>query len=321
VLDFLLGIFLAAMAARGWLRGLVRAVLDLAALIVGVAVAFRLSEPAANFLTDRFGVSPEWGRLGAGIGLFVLIGLAASILAGILGGAMKLPGLELINRIGGALFAVAWGSVLLILAISVARALPSPRADEALDNSVVAGALTHPDAPTQQLFLTIAGDRVLESLLALEPVLGDQRLILKGDARVEFPPAQPGDIAEVPEDADVIFQLVNEARLAEGLAPLAWSDELAAVGAAYAEEMYLAGFISHFSSETGGVADRVGEAGIRLAIVGENIGLAASARAVHIGLMDSQDHRANILHPDFDRVGIGAVQGPLGLMVVQVFGG
>jgi uncharacterized membrane protein required for colicin V production len=321
VLDFLLGIFLAGMAARGWLRGLVREVLDLAALVVGVAVSFRLSEPAANFLIDRYGVSPEWGRLGVGIGLFMLIGLAASILARMLGGVMKLPGLDLVNRIGGSLFALAWGSVLLILLISVARALPVPRVDDALDRSMVAGALTHPDAPTQQMFHTIAGDRVLESLLALEPLAGDRRIILKGDDRVEFPPVRPEEITEASANATVLFEFVNQARLAEGLPPLAWSDELAAVGAAYAEEMYLRGYLSHLSSETGRAADRVAAAGIHLIVVGENIGLASSARAVHAGLMDSQAHRANILHPDFDRVGIGAVQGPLGLMVVEVFGG
>ncbi|MEX1271429.1 MAG: CAP domain-containing protein [Acidimicrobiia bacterium] len=49
--------------------------------------------------------------------------------------------------------------------------------------------------------------------------------------------------------------------------------------------------------------------------------MAATSRAVHAGFMDSDGHRANILRPGFDRVGVAAVDGPLGLMVVQVFGG
>ncbi|MGH2722992.1 MAG: CAP domain-containing protein [Actinomycetota bacterium] len=37
--------------------------------------------------------------------------------------------------------------------------------------------------------------------------------------------------------------------------------------------------------------------------------------------MESPGHRENILRPEFRRVGIGVVSGPLGLMVVQVFTG
>jgi uncharacterized protein YkwD len=85
--------------------------------------------------------------------------------------------------------------------------------------------------------------------------------------------------------------------------------------------MYLDGYVSHVSPKTGTVGDRVRLVGIPLVAVGENIGLASSALAVHQALMESEGHRANILSSGYDRVGIGAVQGPLGLMVVQVFGG
>ena len=54
---------------------------------------------------------------------------------------------------------------------------------------------------------------------------------------------------------------------------------------------------------------------------GENLALAASAEEVHSGLMASPGHRANIESGDFNRVGIGVVSGPLGLMTVQVFTG
>ena len=60
-------------------------------------------------------------------------------------------------------------------------------------------------------------------------------------------------------------------------------------------------------------------AGIPSRTVGENLALAATARTVHDGLMDSPGHKANILGSGFTRVGIGAIRGPLGIMVVQVF--
>ena len=40
----------------------------------------------------------------------------------------------------------------------------------------------------------------------------------------------------------------------------------------------------------------------------------------HKGLMDSEGHRANILSPDFNKIGIGIMDGGVyGLMVTQVF--
>ena len=69
------------------------------------------------------------------------------------------------------------------------------------------------------------------------------------------------------------------------------------------------------------VGNRLVDAGITYRIAGENLALAASPDEVHSGLMDSEGHRANILSPEFRRVGIGVVVGPLGLMAVQVFTG
>ena len=87
----------------------------------------------------------------------------------------------------------------------------------------------------------------------------------------------------------------------------------------YAEEMYVGGFFAHDSARTGDVGDRLRTAGIRFGVAGENLALAPNVSAVHSGLMNSPGHRANILHGEFTHVGIGVVEGPIGLMVVQVF--
>ncbi len=85
--------------------------------------------------------------------------------------------------------------------------------------------------------------------------------------------------------------------------------------------MYVNGYVSHISPTTGEVRDRVESAGIRLTIVGENLALASSTRAVHDGFLRSDSHRRNMLERSYDRVGVAAIDGPYGLMVVQVFGG
>ena len=73
MLDFVLGLFLAGLLVRGWMRGFVREILDLVALIAGLWVALNLSGPLGEFITERFAVSPEIATIGAGI----VLGLAA----------------------------------------------------------------------------------------------------------------------------------------------------------------------------------------------------------------------------------------------------
>ncbi|MGH8915180.1 MAG: CvpA family protein, partial [Acidimicrobiia bacterium] len=81
MIDFILGLFLAGLLVRGWLRGFVRESLDLVGLVVGLWVAFRLSGPLGEFVTERFGVSPEVATVGGGVVLFLLFGIAMSITA------------------------------------------------------------------------------------------------------------------------------------------------------------------------------------------------------------------------------------------------
>lgn len=322
MIDFLLGLYLAGLAVRGWLRGFVKELMDLIGLVLGLFVAFRMSAPFGDFISDRFDVTPEWARIGAGIALFLIVGAALGTLAHYLGKVMRLPGLNLANRLAGSGFALAWGIALILVVTSVLRALPMPAAvDDHLDNSEVITVLASPDSPTQQAFQRVVGDEVLDTLLALAPLIGDHNVVLEGDERIEIPPADPADLTRDPGAADEVFLLLNDARAEDGAQPLAWSDALAEVALGHAMDMYTNGYVSHISPTTGDVGDRVRAARIPLSVVGENLALAATPRAVHAGFMDSDGHRANILRRSFDRVGVAAVDGPLGLMVVQVFGG
>jgi uncharacterized membrane protein required for colicin V production len=103
VIDFVIGVYVAGLAVRGWIRGLIRELLDLVGLVVGAVVAFRLSGPVGDFLTDRFGVTSEWARIGAGVVLFTGVGVGLAVAARAVTRIMDLPGLNLLNRIGGVL--------------------------------------------------------------------------------------------------------------------------------------------------------------------------------------------------------------------------
>ena len=321
MIDLVIGAALLGLLVRGWMRGLVREVLDLIGLVLGAAIAFRLSGPIGDFVTDRFGATSEWARLGAAVLLFAGVGFVLSLVARALSKVTDLPGLNLANRIGGAGFAVAWGILLLTILVAVVGVLPVGGLEENLAASRIVAAVTGPDSPPSRLLAKVAGRPIADVIAALEDMVGGRRILVNGDERVELAAVEPAEYAMDDGSAREIYGFINDVRLGAGIDPLPWSDELAAVAAAHAQEMYRLGYLSGLSPNTRRVADRVAAAGVRLAVVTENIGLAATTRAVHEEMVKSIPHRARMLSGAIDRVGVGAVAGPYGLIVVEVFGG
>jgi uncharacterized protein YkwD len=171
------------------------------------------------------------------------------------------------------------------------------------------------------MFAQVSGDRVLGMLLRLDDLVGDSRVILDGDERLEFEAPFAEDLQLDAVSSAELFDLVNGERAAAGLEPLVWSDTYAGVAGDHALAMYSGGFFSHRSEVTGTVADRFTAANVAISMAGENIALAADVTEVHDGLADSPSHYRNMVDARFDTMGAAAVEGPLGLMVVQVFGG
>ena len=111
------------------------------------------------------------------------------------------------------------------------------------------------------------------------------------------------------EVARAVFQLLNATRRSHGLEPLTWSSEAAAVAQAHCEEMAARRFVGHRSPTTGDVDDRFQNAGLRAALIRENIAHSYGPHSIHEGLMSSPGHRVNILSPDVSHVGIGTAWG------------
>ncbi|MGC2239800.1 MAG: CvpA family protein [Acidimicrobiia bacterium] len=322
MLDFILGLFLAGLLVRGWLRGFVREALDLVGLVVGLFIAFKLSGPLGDFLTERFGVGPEVATIGGGIVLFLLFGIATSIAAHYLTRVMSLPGLNLINRFGGAMVATAWGVAILVVVLNVARVSPLPDTWKSqIDDSSVAQALVGTDALPQGLLSAIAGENVLGHLTAIQDLFGQGRVVPEGDEVVSIPPAASDEVRQVRDDANEVLSWVNEYRAGQGLRALGNSESLQAIAEQRGVGMYTNGRISRDTPVGLGVAADLSEAGVRLAEVGENLALASSARAGFDGILESITGKQELEIPDYDRVGIAVVDGPTGRLLVMVLGG
>jgi uncharacterized protein YkwD len=104
--------------------------------------------------------------------------------------------------------------------------------------------------------------------------------------------------------ARAIFDRVDDEREERGLQPLAWDATLAAVAADWSEEMAADGRLEH--QDVGAVLEQEDLAGFRG--IGENIFTASApvpAGVIHVGWMESDDHRVNVLNPGWNRIGIG----------------
>jgi uncharacterized protein YkwD len=116
-----------------------------------------------------------------------------------------------------------------------------------------------------------------------------------------------------------VFDLLNSERAARGLAPLTWDPQLAGLAQQWADQLAATDTFVH--RNLGATLGSPGFAGI-YAGLGENIATGSLTSGwAHQLWMSSSGHRANMLQPGFDTVGIGIVCDANGqMMAVENFG-
>lgn len=106
-----------------------------------------------------------------------------------------------------------------------------------------------------------------------------------------------------------VARLVNLERQKAGLAPLTFSEELARVARIKSQDMADKNYFSHTSPTYGDPFQMMRSFGIKFGYAGENIAKGyRSAESVMNGWMNSSGHRANILNPNFNKIGVGYVE-------------
>ncbi len=129
-------------------------------------------------------------------------------------------------------------------------------------------------------------------------------------------------LAEFDADSErQLLELVNQARAAAGLAPLALDGGLTQAARAHAQAMFTARQLSHqFAGEPSLVDRLVAATRTQLDQEGENVALDFDAADAHKNLMLSPPHRANLLNSAYNVIGLGVVRSGDQLYVVQDFG-
>jgi uncharacterized protein YkwD len=132
-------------------------------------------------------------------------------------------------------------------------------------------------------------------------------------ARVAFP--------RIDEDLEgMVVNLINQRRVAAGLVPLMPHATIQSAARAHGREMFAWGYLTHLSRDGRSPRDRVLGLGVRVRLIGENLAYAEDTRAADEALMASDDHRRNILLPQYRLVGVAVLDGGGdGVIVVEDF--
>lgn len=134
---------------------------------------------------------------------------------------------------------------------------------------------------------------------------------------VTNPPAQEGIVdsgAYYEKDnkalAETAVSLINNYRTAEGLAPLAYSTELAGVAYYHCKDMADNDYLDHTSPDGTTFYQRIDENNIPYTIAAENIAFGfTSPEKVVESWMSSPAHKENLLNPSFTKAAVGFYSG------------
>lgn len=308
-LDLAVLVLLLVGALNGIRRGFLLGALDLATILLALTAGSLLFSPVGRILGDQLGLNAVVARLAAFALVALLVQLAAWLLVvtplrPAIDAARGIPVSRQFDAALGTLPGLVKSLVLAATLLLATSLVPlGPEFDATLARSRLADTLlrntTRATAAAQQRSgLDLAG---FTSLTTGEAE-GARRL----------PHAYPTGLTVSPTDEATMLALLNQTRRENGLPPLASDNRLQAVARAHSREMLELGYFAHESPVSGSPAQRLEAAHIPFTAAGENLAYAPSVEIAHRGLINSPGHRANILSPDFHKVGIGVLVAPDG---------
>jgi Cysteine-rich secretory protein family len=116
-----------------------------------------------------------------------------------------------------------------------------------------------------------------------------------------------------------LLAAANEDRVNQGLQPLRFDPVLAEASAIHAREMAAHAEISHRFDGEPALAARGANAGAHFSLITENVAEAPTSVIIHNLWMHSPGHRANLLDPNVDSIGIAIVTRDHQLYAVEDF--
>lgn len=287
---------------------------DFLSFLLSLIVALRGYSLAALLLRSNFSLSHSVANA---LGFLIVAAVSEAILGFVFASLIKKIPYKMWknawSKVAAVIPALGEGVVLTSFVLTLVIALPlSPKVKTDISDSRIGGYLVERTTGFEARIGDIFGGVIEDSLtyLTVQPQ-SEERIPLESQ------------VVQLTVDSEAEAQmlaLVNKERRDRGIPELSLREEVVPVARAHARDMWERNYFGHVSPEGEDVGDRLNKAGVGYRLAGENLALAPTLNTAHNGLMNSQGHRANILEPDFRRVGIGVIDnGVYGKMFVQVF--
>ncbi len=319
VLDVIIFIVIFFYAYEGYILGVVTSGFDLLSFILSFIIALKVYNGFGLFLGDNFGIPPGIARAIA----FFIAALISEIVLTFLFRKLekKIPDLSLhpstlikrLNHILGIIPGLASAFIILSFLFSIIVSLPSsPFLKKIVITSKIGKTMVANTSLFEKRLNDIFGGALNETMnfLTVKPK-SNERINLR--FTVQNPTIDP-------QSEEEMLRLVNKARKENGVPPLRMDTALRALAREYSRNMLQKGFFSHYDEEGKSPFDRMDEHNIQRRYAGENLAFAPSTELAMQGLLNSPGHRANILNPNFTKIGVGVLDGGVyGKMFTQEF--
>jgi uncharacterized protein YkwD/uncharacterized membrane protein required for colicin V production len=304
--DLVAGLALFWLAVAGFRNGLAAGLLSLAANAAARWAAMQLTPAVAQTAREYVELpGPLAEPLVFALLLIVGLGTGGALASAAVGAIHAIlrhaPLLAALDRVLGPVPSVAMGVVMLA---AVSLAIAAAPFDLGIRDDLNA---------------SVWGRQIMPHFAALAPEVDEVVRKLPAPTVPTFAPGEhvgetgelpiPGDLQLREDAADErrMLELVNAERQTAGLQPLTLDPAITAVARAHSRAMFEQRFFAHTDPGGHSPFDRMSRGGVRFRTAGENLAYAPSVEQAHTGLMNSPGHRANILRPEFRRIGIGVI--------------
>jgi uncharacterized protein YkwD/uncharacterized membrane protein required for colicin V production len=317
-IDWCVLLVLLAYVGFGIQRGFMMGALDLAGMIASLGAGALWYRQAAGLILQFVQIPRAVATLGAFLAIVLIaMGIYSAVVNLLFRFSRPLllffGPIAIIDHILGAFPGVIKGMIFATLALLPFALFPLvPQISAGIERSTIGSQMVVAAVNGAPRLDSLMGRDLSDGLSFLTPPQTEEGM------QVNF--GQLGQLTPDPEAEERMLQMVNSERQKAGLKPLQMDDQLKQVARAHSMEMFQMGYFAHNSPVSGSPFDRMKQADITFSVAGENLAYAPNTEIAHEGLMNSPGHRANILRPEFGKVGIGVIKSEFrGSMFSQEF--
>jgi uncharacterized protein YkwD len=303
-------------AYQGWLEGFVTLGAGFIAFFVSMWLAIVYHQPVAGFFMEKFGIPSMWSTLISYVlivaaGQMIIMRVLHSVIQRIPEKFVKSKFNEALGAIVSALNSLTVVAFVLLILISLPL---KGTVQKDIKDSFVGGAIVrYSDRFGGPIKLSMKEfEKTATKFLTIEPN-SKETLVLNIDPKAS-------DLIGDDQDERKMLALVNAERAKVNAPALVVDVRILQVARKHSTDMFMRRYFAHIDPDGKNPGMRLSDGEVKYSLAGENLAYAPDIDRAFQGLMDSPEHKKNMLDPLFRHTGIGIIStDSFGIMVTQDF--